>query len=150
MSCPRETWPRWSTKLLEFDHVEEVARGGRASVTGIRLRCRAHNQYGAECAFGAGFMRERRECAQRAAEARRHEQEARAAEGTLRRAAEARARAAVAGVIAPLRSLGFSADESRQAAALCGSIPEAPLEQRVRRALSYFRPPGRPRKPQPT
>ena len=29
---------------LEFDHVEPVARGGRATVAGIRLRCRAHNQ----------------------------------------------------------------------------------------------------------
>ena len=95
-------------------------------------------------------MRERREAAQRAAEARRREQEARAAEGTRRRAAEARVRAAAEEVIAPLRSLGFSADESRQAAALCEAIPEAPLEQRVRRALSYFRPPGRPCMPQPT
>ena len=30
----------------------------RASVDGIRLRCRAHNQYAAECAFGTGFMSE--------------------------------------------------------------------------------------------
>ena len=35
-------------KALEFDHVLEVARGGEASVDGIRLPCRAHNQYGAE------------------------------------------------------------------------------------------------------
>ena len=41
---------------LEFDHVEPVARGGRATAKGMRLRCRAHNQYAAECAFGAGFM----------------------------------------------------------------------------------------------
>jgi hypothetical protein len=46
---------------LEFDHVREVARGGDASVENIRLRCRAHNQYTAECTFGAGFMREKRE-----------------------------------------------------------------------------------------
>ena len=45
---------------LEFDHVDEVARGGEASVAGIRLRCRAHNQYGAECTFGAEFMRHKR------------------------------------------------------------------------------------------
>ena len=30
---------------LEFDHVEPVARGGRATVNGVRLRCRTHNQY---------------------------------------------------------------------------------------------------------
>ncbi len=63
-------------KQIEFDHVEPVARGGAATVAGIRLRCRAHNQYEAERAFGAGFMREKRESAQRAAEARRREAEA--------------------------------------------------------------------------
>src|SRR6267142_3587633 len=65
-------------KLLEFDHIEEVARGGRASVAGIRLRCRAHNQYGAECTFGADFMRDKREAARGRAEARRQETKARA------------------------------------------------------------------------
>ena len=48
-------------KLIEFDHVEPVARGGTATVAGIRLRCRAHNQYAAECTFGAAFMRGKRE-----------------------------------------------------------------------------------------
>jgi 5-methylcytosine-specific restriction endonuclease McrA len=109
-------------KLIEFDHVEPVARGGTATVAGIRLRCRAHNQYAAERAFGAGFMREKREASQRAAAQR---QEA--------------ARAAADEVIAPLRSLGFSAAEARSAAALCEAIPDAPLEHRVRRALTYFR-----------
>jgi len=125
-------------KLLEFDHIEEVARGGRASVAGIRLRCRAHNQYGAECTFGAGFMRQRREEARLRAEARRQETEARA-----------RAGAAAEEVIAPLRALGFRADEAQCAAALCEAIPEATLEQRVRRALTYFHPPGRLSTPAP-
>src|SRR5258706_5923202 len=66
-------------KLIEFDHVEPVARGGTATVAGIRLRCRAHNQYAAERAFGAGFMREKREAARRAAEVRGQETEARTA-----------------------------------------------------------------------
>ena len=52
-------------RFLEFDHVQEFARGGVASVEGLRLRCRAHNQYGAECTFGAGFMQRKREGAQR-------------------------------------------------------------------------------------
>jgi len=47
-------------KLVEFDHVQEVARGGEATVDGIRLRCRAHNQYTAERTFGAEFMRHKR------------------------------------------------------------------------------------------
>jgi hypothetical protein len=48
-------------RFLEFDHVDPVARGGRATVDRIRLRCRAHNQFEAERAFGAKFMREKRE-----------------------------------------------------------------------------------------
>jgi hypothetical protein len=144
---------------LEFDHVEPVARGGRASVNGVRIRCRAHNQYAAECAFGAGFMSRKREAAQRAA----HDARARAAaaatdevralaaaaaeEARARAAAaaeEARVRAAAAAAVAPwLRALGLRADEARQAAARCEAIPEAPLEERVRCALSGLARPGR-------
>jgi 5-methylcytosine-specific restriction endonuclease McrA len=47
-------------KDLEFDHIEPYARGGEASVGGIRLLCRAHNQYEAERAFGVEFMRHKR------------------------------------------------------------------------------------------
>jgi 5-methylcytosine-specific restriction endonuclease McrA len=50
-------------KSLEYDHVVEVARGGQASVEGMRLLCRAHNQLSAERAFGSEFMRTRREAA---------------------------------------------------------------------------------------
>jgi hypothetical protein len=50
-----------SRTRLEFDHEVPVARGGRATVEGIRLRCRAHNQYAAERSFGAEFMRRKRE-----------------------------------------------------------------------------------------
>jgi hypothetical protein len=46
---------------LEFDHVHEVARGGEATIEGVRLRCRAHNQYAAECTFGSKFMKKKRE-----------------------------------------------------------------------------------------
>ena len=113
-------------KFLEFDHVEPVARGGRSTVAGIRLRCRAHNQYGAELAFGAQFMRRKRELAQQAA--------------LIRREASRSSRTAAQEVIAPLRQLGFSAEEARRAAALCETIPEASLERRLRRALQYFQP----------
>lgn len=47
-------------KFLEFDHVDEVARGGQATVGGMRLRCRAHNQFTAECTFGTEFMKRKR------------------------------------------------------------------------------------------
>lgn len=50
--------------MLEFDHIEPVARGGDASAKNIRLRCRAHNQYEAERVFGVAFMRDKREQAQ--------------------------------------------------------------------------------------
>jgi hypothetical protein len=48
-------------KLLEFDHAEPVARGGKATVENMRLRCRAHNRYEAERIFGAGYMKEKLE-----------------------------------------------------------------------------------------
>jgi hypothetical protein len=40
------------TGFLELDHVVPVARGGQASVDGIRVLCRAHNQYEAERILG--------------------------------------------------------------------------------------------------
>jgi hypothetical protein len=48
---------------LEWDHIQEFARGGEATVDGIQLRCRAHNQYTAECTYGAQFMDGKREAA---------------------------------------------------------------------------------------
>jgi len=47
--------------LLEFDHVDPVARGGTAQADRMRLLCRAHNQFEAERVFGRAFMRPRRE-----------------------------------------------------------------------------------------
>ncbi len=127
--CPART-------RLEYDHADPVARGGTATVERMRLRCRAHNQYAAECTFGAGFMSQKR-------------REAQLAPGRV----EARARAAAVApsasieperdVIPWLRQLGFRADEARRAAAQCESIPEASLEQRVRLALSFLQPPHR-------
>ena len=54
-----------SRKALEYDHVDPVARGGQATVGGIRLLCRVHNQHAAECEFSAEFIRAKREEAQR-------------------------------------------------------------------------------------
>ena len=154
--CPART-------RLEYDHVEPVARGGRATVGQVRLRCDVHNQYAAECAFGADFMRRKREAAQQAAAQRAAAQQA-AEETRLRAAAaereragaaaaeearasaaeEARARAAAAAEVIPwLRALGLRLGEARQAAAWCESMPEAPLEERVRYALSCYARPAR-------
>lgn len=49
------------TGLLEFDHTVPFARGGRATVEGMRLLCDRHNQFEAERAFGKGFMQEKRQ-----------------------------------------------------------------------------------------
>lgn len=51
--------------FLQFDHAEPVARGGSVTVDTIRLRCRSHNQYEAERAFGADFMARKRQEAAR-------------------------------------------------------------------------------------
>jgi len=138
--CPART-------RLEFDHIDEVARGGQASVGRIRLRCRAHNQYAAERTFGTEFMRIRREQARQRAAAARLKGEAevdarrKAADEAQRRA---QARMAAEEVLPALRALGFSAGESRRAAALCEAIPRASLEDRVKKALSYLCPKSRP------
>ena len=47
-------------KMLEFDHVVEVPRGGQSTVDNLRLRCRTHNQFEAEQTYGSGFMERRR------------------------------------------------------------------------------------------
>ena len=135
--------------LLEFDHMDPVARGGRATAARMQLRCRAHNQYAAECTFGTAFMEHKRHEAQRAAEARtvaaqaRAAREERASAEALDAGARATAQQRAQEVIPFLRRLGFRADEARQAAAQCETIPDASLEERVRLALFHLRPPAR-------
>jgi hypothetical protein len=46
---------------LEYDHVDPFATGGQATIGNLRLRCRTHNQFEAECAFGTEFMSRKRE-----------------------------------------------------------------------------------------
>jgi len=116
-------------KPLEFDHVQEVARGGEATVAGIRLRCRAHNQYAAERTFGAEFMRHKRIAAA----------EARAQAKATRARAPAAEQPDDRDVVPWLRALGFNAAEARHAAERCEGMVDATLEERVRAALSGFR-----------
>jgi 5-methylcytosine-specific restriction endonuclease McrA len=99
-----EAGRRCSAKApLEFDHIVEVARGGKPTVGNLRLLCRAHNQYEAERTFGAEFIRRKKET----------------------RRAEKKALSHVEEVIPLLRSLRFRADEANQAAALCENVPDA-------------------------
>jgi hypothetical protein len=57
-------------KFLELDHVEPVSRGGASTVSNLRLRCRAHNQYEAERTYGGAFMRHKRDQVKDACNAR--------------------------------------------------------------------------------
>ena len=67
-----ETGRRCSARsLLEFDHIDEVARGGEATTDRMRLRCRGHNQFTAEQTFGAEFMERKREESRHAGRAAR-------------------------------------------------------------------------------
>jgi hypothetical protein len=50
-------------RFLQFDHIVPVARGGESTVSNLRLRCAAHNQYEADRAYGAGFMHHKRSSA---------------------------------------------------------------------------------------
>jgi 5-methylcytosine-specific restriction endonuclease McrA len=124
-------------KLLEFDHVTPVAQGGNATTANLRLRCRAHNQYAAERAFGAEFMRHKRQKARERAVA-----EARKSAATQRAKEQARehAKEQAQEVIPWLRALGFRADEAGWRAERCEAIPDASLEERVKLALSYLSP----------
>jgi len=115
--------------------VDPVARGGEATVDGIRLRCRTHNQYEAECVFGAGFMSDKRT---EAAATRARAAEARAHAAAERARAEATEKDPERSVVPWLRQLEVRLEDARRAAAYCESMPEAPLEQRVKMALGYL------------
>ena len=130
-------------KCLEFDHAIPVARGGEASVAGVRLRCRVHNHYEAEQVFGEGYMHGKREAARQEREQARAAAAAAATRAAAARAAEARAateRASEREVTPWLRALGLNLAEARRAAAHCAHIPEAPLEERVRVVLRSVAP----------
>lgn len=135
-------------RLLEFDHVTLAARGGASTVKNLRLRCRAHNQYGAERVFGADFMRGKRAAAHARAAATTHAASLGSASASRARpAADALRTQAVpipaptdAEIITPLCLLGFRLAEARRAAASCRDLADAPLESRIRRALAVLRP----------
>jgi hypothetical protein len=44
------------TAMLEFHHLDPYAAGGPATESNIQLRCRAHNQYEADVAFGGAMI----------------------------------------------------------------------------------------------
>jgi len=122
---------------VEFDHVTEAARGGEATVDGLQLRCRGHNQFTAERTFGAWFMKQKRAeaaAARAAAKAQRERARAEKAE----QAEQSRLQPHQLEVLPYLHKLGCRDGESRVAAALCRDMADAVLEDRVKRALSWF------------
>ncbi|MGE5178194.1 MAG: HNH endonuclease [Bacteroidota bacterium] len=129
-------------RFLEFDHVEPVARGGTSTVNGLRLRCRAHNQYEAERVFGAGFMERKREGARLASAGNRSAAQNRARARTRAVAEEQAAQAVIReltqDVLAGLRGLGCRVDEARRAAQFTETLGGASLEERMRAALGYI------------
>jgi len=102
-------------RFLEVDHIQPVARGGKPTVDGLRLRCRAHNQYEAERIFGAGFMAAKR---------------------------VARPQILVddetQDVLAGLRALGCRGEEARRAVTLTDHLRDTSLENRMRAALEFL------------
>jgi len=121
-------------KFLEFDHVDPVAFGGAATIAGIRLRCRAHNQFEAERVFGAAFMaRKRAKSKIEAAERRSAEVASAPAED-----AEANQHEQTQDLVAALRTLGLRREEAIRAAEITASIHAATLEDRVRAALGFL------------
>ena len=122
---------------VEFDHVNEVARGGEATADNLRLRCRGHNQHAAEQTFGAGFMKQKREQAAAARAAARAAKERAKAEKAAEREAS-RLQPHQLEVLPWLEQLGCSKPQSRIAVERCRDMADAPLEDRVKRALSWF------------
>ena len=131
---------------LEYDHVQPVGKGGVATVKNTRLLCRAHNQYAAEQAYGADFMRGKREQARAARQAAK-EQPARECRQVDPDPPTRSHRARTAprpedDFTRCLRELRYRKEEIERARRLCADIPDAPLEQRVKFALSCLAPQG--------
>ena len=122
-----------SRRFLEFDHVEPVARGGKTSVAGMRLRCHAHNQCEAERTFGPDFMRKKRDEARIAA---RKSRDARIAATQARQNQSSQDR--FMDVMAGLRALGCRPDDARRAAEYSGTAQGTTIEERMRLALQFL------------
>ena len=124
---------------LQFDHIKEFARGGEATVDNIRLRCPGHNQHTAEQTYGAGFMKQKREeegaarAAAKGERARIREEKARA---RAQKEAESRLLPHEEELLPWLGALGIRNGEARDAARWCRQMADAPIEDRMKRALA--------------
>ncbi len=129
-------------RFLEFDHVVPVARGGASTVEGLRLRCRAHNQYEAERVFGAEFMRHKPPGARLAPAAAERPELAREPAAPKRAMSgmheERREYEENEDVLAGLRSLGCRGERARRAAEFSQTLQGITLVERLRAALQFI------------
>ena len=126
---------------VQYDHIIAVAKGGQSTVENLRLRCHGHNQHAAEQTFGAGFMaRKRKEAAQARAAAKAARAAAKAERARIReqKAEEERLQPHEEEVVPWICALGMHEKEARIAARRCHDMAGARLEDRVKRALSFF------------
>ena len=91
-------------------------------IENLRLRCRAHNQYEAERAFGAEFMNQKRI--------------ERRMDSDMRPATEMHDQAR--DVLAGLRNLGCRPGDARRAAEYAAGLPVTNIEERLREALKFL------------
>jgi hypothetical protein len=121
-----------ATAFLELDHVEPKARGGSNDVRNLRVRCRAHNQFWAEQAFGRERVEQSRHFRQKKLMPERGEQKHRSREAPTAATIFEKVRLA-------LRGLGFRDHQARRAVAEVARKHDAnePLavEQTLREAL---------------
>jgi hypothetical protein len=120
-----------SITFLEFDHADP--RNRQDTVSCLRLRCRAHNQYEAERIFGTEFMERKREERRLAAQKRRDEAEARS-KASIK---DAEVEEQIQDVLSALRGLGLKGEQARLAAAHARKLDHATLADRIRAALEF-------------
>jgi len=131
-----------SRTRLEWDHIVPVAHGGQATVAGIRLLCRAHNQFAADRTLGSEFMRGKREQGRERTAKARAEADARAQAKEQERAQSEAEAASQQELIPWLRALGCNLASARAAAARCAGMVGAPLERRMFVACQGLAPRG--------
>jgi hypothetical protein len=120
---------------LEFDHVEPVARGGETTASNLRLRCRTHNRYEADRAFGTDFMNAKRE------QARREARAPIASEASVSQPCfQAPTSEHTHDLLNGLRHLRVRDADARLAIAYAAAAAEPTLEAQMRAALEFLAP----------
>lgn len=117
--------------FLELDHETPVCLGGKPTADGVRVLCRAHNQYEAERKLGADFMREKRKRAANAPTSKQSPSRSPASEPPPSGSTPFDSDVGLA-----LRTMGFTATETSRAMNNTAALPASTFEQRIRTALA--------------